>query len=1318
MREIETTFEFWGTKIYNPNESAVTHQDAEDFIGALGRELQQGYGFVPFVGAGFSAPSGAPLVKDIRAYLRRCIHSALVKPKGSDRPWEPRRDRWPSFTGDSSSERLNDPSRWFDELLKEYRKLADDNEEKPIFQEALGAMAEWRSALLFLSRLVRYVPRSGSGSGSGRLALAPPQQEVIDECLRVAMEGRQPSLEHRMLAMAAGLLRLDVLLTTNFDTLLERAFMAVRNPLEVHDIDLGSSLPDWKAVSTNRSLIKLHGTNYGLRADFSLDMRPTERDLSHFLQYLLSENGRSAAAQAGSEPGYEFKSHMLVMGFSANDQRVRDFVAYAWDNLAPDFKVFWVCYRPDDAKNVGAFTSDYHRSRLQQNSGHAESWQGSHVLCHKHAGLLLLQLYQVLRQTLPPSGCIFPSISQLAVPPMAGRSDARAASEGGTGAPGAELIETLTRRVRSFFDPEALESTRSRIAAVWSKPDISGLTTVCGHVFRELQDEFACLWIDMNDVTGTDSMFETLLEAAYVRVGVEHWTPVYMTRDPRRRVDELARVARFANRPWVIFINARETPGANAPEPNTNVAHGWLDDEGNAEDFSELVREICNGVEEDCAQRTNRNLSAVLICRDDGSPLMKTILGGGLIEAAGSVIELKQGTTDPASRVGEALTYVEGKADQRRFLHTLVLMQRPRFASFVHWYAQTRGCSEKALEELLRELERLAVIRWKPGGFLWFHSKTRQVLRSEFLNDPATACIHRELAGWYRRVLDASTTPSAAFELVYHLCEAARMETEDSMLAEHDIREATAVLTAHAWMIQTHGYSKGSCRRLEKMRTEVDNVRRLGESTAIKFKIVCTEIMRAIAREVGEDLTAYERTVQLRNLLSNGSWDKRSSRAKLFEALKTRKGPGVLEWIRWWRWSGMLGVASRSNHLALESLETALRSFDDHDTSKPCQAVDQAIRFIRADVWTDFDKPVSAAACQKFRLEALRVLEQYIELHLIRRSVAFRLSTLPGGPRSDTGAAGTVEEALGAAKHLIGLVLANDLSAPAWDSSRARWCLSRILMHESAMADCESDRGAQTAMRLLSEAEGCYKMADPARFSSDLAMIELHRADAKLREAAQTRINGETFAAWHFAQTADRKRVKSVDVTRRIKAVLKDAMGYLDRAEPVLRERRRNVWWTGWFFERKMRAMAFAISASELESSPVPLPFLGLESAPAGNPTQPDQILRNTMRMVRVDAYRLATVLESYASCALGLSNYRAAHKTGRELENRQLDMKVTLRRGREQLQEVLRRRPGKREAAERGIEEKYFRMDEPVSEYVDAVIGRCAGAIQELGRT
>jgi hypothetical protein len=177
---------------------------------------------------------------------------------------------------------------------------------------------------------------------------------------------------------------------------------------------------------------------------------------------------------------------------------------------------------------------------------------------------------------------------------------------------------------------------------------------------------------------------------------------------------------------------------------------------------------------------------------------------------------------------------------------------------------------------------------------------------------------------------------------------------------------------------------------------------------------------------------------------------------------------------------------------------------------------------------------------------------------------------------------------------------------------------------------------------------------------------------------------------------------------RRAKSLVTDSMRFLNRAEPVLRARRRNVWWTTWFFERRLRAIALSVWASVFEVD-TPIPFLGLEAAMRKTNTVADSLLEDAIRMIRVDAYRLATIVDAYAACAKALQTRLILDKKSVRLKERQRWMHQALVNALEALDEVEARRN------HLDSDEWYTdgRMDDNVELYVKAVRER-VGLITE----
>ena len=1267
----------------------------ERFIDEIQTQRSAGYGFVPVIGAGFSAPSGAPLVEELLTYLQHCIVYALSGDQLTQ--WRPRTDQWPPFTSRWHDSKHDSPMAeeklWgqTQRLLEKGEKTNEDKTNLITLKQAIGAIAEWRTALLFLSRLKHAAKRDGNDE-SAPLLMAP-RPEIIDACFRKVLENKHPALNHRMLGVLAGALRLDIILTTNFDDLLERAFAYARNPLQVFEVHPGETLPHWSAVSGARSLIKLHGNRHLLRADYSLDSEPSEHDKDGFLAYLRGEHGRPRPEE--EEQGREFQNHLLVMGASGSDARTRALIKHASKNLDDKFRVFWICYSDEAVASIGKFAEGC-RSRDGQ--------ERVVVVQHTNYGLLLLQLYQVIRRNLPPFGGLFPSVSRLTLPPLPSVK---------VNDSGPSLEEDLAKLLEK-------NRQKSKLIVVTSNQDVRGITSACSRVFSKMESQNICLWLDMNDISSTDDLFEVLLEAAYFRLGQENWVPTYHETQKKYRTREIERLVSSVDRRWIIFLNARETPGANTDDrprlDSDEYPNGWLDVSRDADadrkyfarfdDSSKCTEEFAALVENLGA----RGISVVLMCREGKS---RSRLTKRLEDH--QKCPLKNGMREvyPFSELdvaAKAIVRTEGNKCKQRFLHSLVLMQRPRLLATIWSDAvclkddDERTSDEK--QKWLVALEEAGLARRKLGGFIWLHSRTRELMRKvlwgeQLLTDevdkdgkartflkqwddriPSESEIHRKLARWYEKVLDASEAPAAVFEAVTHLCRAAKRDLtsnpkDPKVECALDVLDAaSALLRTNSFLIQTHGYARGSCRRLIHIRglcRDMEQEVRKGElATGDKLiralrgvQIACTEVMRSNAREVGEDKKAFIRHQQF-GFLSAGEDlvdDPRNTHIKpdsiwtllLSELKKSDEHERAsVEWVRWWRWAGMLGSSSRSYAAAEKSFKKALQCtitrLDDLNV----------IEGDRDKLLFQLDNVQS----QELRLEALKTIEQYTELLLMEYGLDARLRSFPkyNGGVDRNKLLTEIQTLLDKGRELAQAVRGHDQSSVSQQTIEANWCDCRLLIHQSTLTSRHLQLSAkedpprhESVMGILGDAEAGLRLSDPRRHRSELGIVELHRAEARLRKAEAARVGIDQskllFSSWcrdiedeRMNDDVDKFREKlkkhcanvNKDRLQRVRSLASDSMRFLDRAEPILRERRRNVWWTTLFFERYLRSIAISVWACILDEK-MPVPFLGLESAIYDTTTLADELIEDSLRMISVDAYRLATVIDAYASCAKAL---------------------------------------------------------------------------------
>lgn len=1486
---------------------------AQRFVERICKDVDDGKGFVPFIGAGFSAPSGAPLVWEIEEYLQRCICVSLGIGELPDdsrgmEPWNPRTDQWPPFIDRSRDEK---PELWRHELLKKVNVLEEQYkaaiesdspqkaiilQEKRLLSEAYGAMQDWRTALLFLSRLNRR--RRGTSNEhktNQNVFLDVPQQEVIDACVREVLKDKFPTLGHRMLAALAGAMRIHTILTTNFDDLLERAFEAARNPLQVFEVAVGGRLPDWSAVSIVRSLIKLHGGRSAVRADYSLDENPSEEDKQAFLQYLLSPKGREqylCSLQPDKDrqvkdfakvDRFDFQNHLVVIGFSGSDRRIKAFIEYAMQKLSLDFRVYWIGYTDGDVTRMLDFVSEFQKNhkimagdlqaddatkseemvkseaqirlanteeqyveafaKIAADSLYYDGLRKTTVVKITQSGLFLLQVYQSLRHTLPPLGNVFPSTSRLTLPPIEPvwiTDELRRVSKNGS-----ITVEEYSSNVRQLLKKFAdtsdaqmlLSSNGSKVVVAAQKEGASGITSVVARLFRELELTYTCLWLDMDDISSTDNLFEVLLEAIYYRLGLEEWIPSTTgmageisnikisstgaskeeNNDERfwrpadlsfdGRFQEVDRLLRSTNKHWIVFLNGFETPGANTSDhkdsndPTQTKGNGWTDlrrkDIDKSSDSSacyDAFRDLLNRL---CHHKAR--LSAVWLCRaDEAMAANISELGLGQVMP----YDFTENFIDEELIAENALSWASDKNDsldvqnaKKRFLHAIILMQRPRHLASIWSTALLPFPNSEGLNGAhyahepsawIAKLEYpVKLVRQKPGGMIWVHSPCRQILRRSIkerlsVSEEEEGAIHVELGAWYERVLDASEAPAAAFEAAYHFCQAGvsfiSAGQECYNRAADNVDAAAALLLVNSYHIQTHGYSRGSCRRLEQIASIGMTIfKKLGQATgeeecAVRRSIqhlwiVCVELMRAIAREVGEDGKAYVRHGQLRRLMADGAtWQdvrtqskpksKTQSHEELLsisvgqnQTLRTRKPDSATisflqnetaesrsKWLRWWRWSGMLGIASRTYAQSEKVFQYILGPFEEQNEYRNRYRIN------------------FGADDQGGRIELLRMIEQAVELILLKYSLSARLHRVSGlGEKGRDNRNDKAENLLHA--HCLverGVRLAkkirdSDKSSGSHHVIAANWSETRLLMHKSAIVSrmkadlCHKSHPllerkhiealnvcACDPIGILSDTEAKLRVSDARRMRSELAMIDLHRADAKMVQAENwpvVRLNQKMVTLPELIDwpsvTCDILKNGGAHGIAQASALIADCARFLGRAEPVLRKRRRNVWWTTWYFERKLRTIALSIAASAFDPG-TPIPFLGLEAAMRKTETEADRILASSIRMIRVDSYRLASVIDAYMSCIRALNmrvaidrEYNTAHFD--DLPLRRCQMLLNLRDACFALENVSSHRNAAYERSEGGfLKEEYIKVDEDVTAYIESVKKRAESVFQE----
>ena len=148
--------------------------------------------------------------------------------------------------------------------------------------------------------------------------------DLVDSLFTSFEEGRFPTTAHRFLTFLRSSVDLPLILTTNFDSLLEQAFLDSGVVPKVFDIHRDADLPDADLVRRGFSLLKLHGSSYGLRLGERLK-NPLEQDAQADVIRYLPENAL-----------------IVVLGFSGSERRIMQLLRAIALSAARNPRILWL----------------------------------------------------------------------------------------------------------------------------------------------------------------------------------------------------------------------------------------------------------------------------------------------------------------------------------------------------------------------------------------------------------------------------------------------------------------------------------------------------------------------------------------------------------------------------------------------------------------------------------------------------------------------------------------------------------------------------------------------------------------------------------------------------------------------------------------------------------------------------------------------------------------------------------------------------------------------------------------------------------------
>ncbi|MFO1500123.1 MAG: SIR2 family protein [Verrucomicrobiota bacterium] len=733
----------------------------QHIIASIANDAKLGRRFVFMLGAGLSVPSGIPSTRGLQRLLNLYIRRVFDERD----PWDPRSDPWPDV---GALLKRPEYRRSLQDELNELIATEPDRQKVRLYRMALGRAEDWKDSLQFLSQFVRTARRLP--------ALSDVDSSVIDHFFRTLVEERAPCLGHRMLVSLASALDVNLVLTTNFDDLIEDAFRKAEQSLAVYEIPRNAPLPSARLVCMRRSLVKLHGGRFALRADMTVDAPVNSDDKVTLLEYLTG-------AKQDTSSDLE-NCRLIVGGISASDKRIVDLIDHA---LSSRIRIYWLCFSPDDLKEMQLlFNQPQKRAFLS-------------IARVTDLGLFLLEVYQRCVGCLPPSVLVFPSVWNIPFPPRL----AIPSTQRERPSEYQSLINEVRKTVHFLIGltnddkpdcQKGKETSLFGVLPIRLKPQCYGAATVASEIFDELAGKAQRIWLDADDITQPVGIFLRLVLAMRQMTGATepltslHLEDYYQPRTEatyqrfkRVLAAELSRIVNHSLSEWFIVLNGVESLGSSPSFYDPDSQERWSDQENlrkvwDCFDFiaPQLTRRVCVVVISGGQLHAFGRVKELCVTRG-------AVLKRSCIPFVPSTIVLKAIADIKSVPPGAAIRDTKGLV----FAYILTIFRMARYESVIirvfHEWERTENRSDSVtpaaeIRGWLTQMAESHVLRFKPGGIIWMNQTIREQLRAaledRLISRGQRVAINALIARSYGRILLASSDPLAGFESLQHMMQA------------------------------------------------------------------------------------------------------------------------------------------------------------------------------------------------------------------------------------------------------------------------------------------------------------------------------------------------------------------------------------------------------------------------------------------------------------------------------------------------------------------------------------------------------------------
>jgi len=493
---------------------------SENALILLQKALAERRQIVPLLGAGVSLDAGIPLASQMADYLVQVAHFVKARKFSSVRRfiegarWPSRHELRvdlmvelgiPSLDAEMRSARQHlSQDALASELRRSSPTLAYALEDFYLKDRKRDGLADDKKLPPELQSIARFLLADGPPRNvsyrSLLFHLCENEQTLIDSCFDHFIRDRTPTTTQQLLVFICRLFGSRVILTTNFDTLLEKAFTEEGLRSTVFEIQGEGTIPsNHLLLSQQMSIVKLHGGPHQKRTGFDLDDPLSSTAITAFrnlFEGLQDDSGR--------------RPLLLAIGYSGSDRRVMDLVAShvgCWRQDRDDDlpAVLWIGRGPEPPKLLSAAVASHPTVRHRGSVATASSllWPARY-LSYGDGRLFLLETYQRLAKRFPVARKYYQAINFVPHPNVAARK----------GAPPRDL-PVLTGGDRHFhivteeWPVEESGSSDSPKAERLVRGSSSALAALASKAEAEC---FSVISIDLSEISSVSALVDVLSE--------------------------------------------------------------------------------------------------------------------------------------------------------------------------------------------------------------------------------------------------------------------------------------------------------------------------------------------------------------------------------------------------------------------------------------------------------------------------------------------------------------------------------------------------------------------------------------------------------------------------------------------------------------------------------------------------------------------------------------------------------------------------------------------------------------------------------------